>query len=189
VIFTTEELTNYRRSFLKYDVDRSGELELFELHQMYEEAGIAKTNTELRQLIVEAKADKTLAEKGGISYREYLSTLLKEKKGLVKGPFKGFAGIAIKVHLVEAKTHDDKKIGKSANVFEQKYADIANSDPKTIEAQVRAEIASKRDPVKAAEAKVREEQRLADIKEKARKEAVAARLAKLQANIQSSAPK
>ena len=66
---------------MKYDKNKSGELELFELNIMYEELGNPRTNLELRALIAEADTSNS----GGIDYREFLNVLLKDKKGITKG--------------------------------------------------------------------------------------------------------
>lgn len=63
--FTQSELDKFRAMFNKYDANKSGELELFELNVMYEEMGEPKTNLQLRQLIQEADTNHT----GGIDYR------------------------------------------------------------------------------------------------------------------------
>jgi Ca2+-binding EF-hand superfamily protein len=57
--FTQKELEQYREWFVKYDKNKSGELELFELNIMYEEMGETKTNLQLRALIDEADTTKS----------------------------------------------------------------------------------------------------------------------------------
>src|SRR5689334_17474722 len=51
--FSQEELQSIRETYNKYDTDKNGKLELFELHQMYEDLGQTKTHAQLRQLIQE----------------------------------------------------------------------------------------------------------------------------------------
>jgi len=110
--FSVEDLKTYRDWFLKYDANKSGELEIFELNVMYQEMGEPKTNLQLKQLIADASTSNT----GGINYREFLAVILKDKKGTSKGPWKGFA-------LGVGKVHDDNKaVGKKANFFEQEVA-------------------------------------------------------------------
>eukprot|EP01097_Dermamoeba_algensis_P002990 TRINITY_DN2199_c0_g1_i1.p1 TRINITY_DN2199_c0_g1~~TRINITY_DN2199_c0_g1_i1.p1 ORF type:complete len:178 (+),score=61.86 TRINITY_DN2199_c0_g1_i1:68-601(+) len=159
--FTPDELKAFRESFNKYDLDHNGQLELFELHQMYEKMGEPKTNAELTQLIKEADQTK----KGGIDYKDFLTILLKDKKGLLKG-----WGSITKI----AKHHDEsKETGKKANIFEQKAAQQAAE--KEAEEKVRREYALKK--------QIQQEEREKAQKEKERKEKVAAGLAKLKAGI------
>ena len=51
----------------KYDANKTLALELFELHQMYEDMGETKTNLQLRQLIRDANPDTSAAD--GIDYK------------------------------------------------------------------------------------------------------------------------
>lgn len=186
VDFTKEELSSYFSSFLRYDENQTGELELFELNKMYEDMGETKTHTELKQIIKDANLTTRLAT--GVSYREFLTVILKDKKGQLKGPMSQFAVAMSKVHLVKPKVHDESKMtGKRANIFEQKIADLANSSSKTVEEQVRAELAAKRDPIKQAEMQLKKEQAENEAKEKKRKEDVARKLAKLQETISKGA--
>eukprot|EP00026_Physarum_polycephalum_P020496 Phypoly_transcript_23108.p1 GENE.Phypoly_transcript_23108~~Phypoly_transcript_23108.p1 ORF type:complete len:121 (+),score=38.04 Phypoly_transcript_23108:141-503(+) len=74
--------------------------------------GETKTNLELRALIAEADTTNS----GGIDYREFLAVLLKDKKGISKGPWKGFTVGVGKVH------DESKDTGKKANFFEQEIA-------------------------------------------------------------------
>jgi len=50
----------------KYDANKTMVLELFELHQMYEDMGETKTNLQLRQLIKEADPNSSVE---GIDYK------------------------------------------------------------------------------------------------------------------------
>jgi len=161
--FTEEETKAFRENFLTYDLDKNGILEVFELHQMFESVGDTKTNAELLQIIKEA--DQTA--KGGIDYREYLSILVKYKKGQLHS---SLWGDFVKI----AKQHDtSKETGKKANVFEQKAAELANEQQQ--EAKIKAQAAKRK--------QLQTEEKEAARKEKERKEKVAAGLAKLKANI------
>eukprot|EP01100_Stratorugosa_tubuloviscum_P011090 TRINITY_DN4876_c0_g1_i1.p1 TRINITY_DN4876_c0_g1~~TRINITY_DN4876_c0_g1_i1.p1 ORF type:complete len:198 (-),score=92.69 TRINITY_DN4876_c0_g1_i1:33-578(-) len=163
VEFTPEELVTYRENFMKYDLDSNGQLELFELHQMFESMGETKTNAELLQLIREA--DQTA--KGGIDYREYLTIILKDKKGLLKSSWGGFTKIVTKQHNPNTDT------GKKANIFEQKAAEIASQQQQ--EDIVRKQAAQRR--------AIQKEERESAQKEKERKEKLSANLAKFKQNI------
>eukprot|EP01102_Stenamoeba_stenopodia_P004155 TRINITY_DN1433_c0_g1_i1.p1 TRINITY_DN1433_c0_g1~~TRINITY_DN1433_c0_g1_i1.p1 ORF type:complete len:213 (-),score=80.11 TRINITY_DN1433_c0_g1_i1:160-798(-) len=153
--FTPKELEQYRATFVKYDKNKSNGLELFELNVMYEEWGQPKTNLELRQLIAEANTSGT----GAISYREFLAIILKDKKGIAKGPWSGFAAAVGKVH------DNSKETGRKANFFEQEAAK------------------QRGDPLEEEKKRIAAEEKKKAEAEKKRKEKVAAGLAKLKAGI------
>ncbi|ELR12503.1 uncharacterized protein ACA1_050630 [Acanthamoeba castellanii str. Neff] len=180
--FTDDEFASYRNLFLKYDANKTLALELFELHQMYEDMGETKTNLQLRQLIRDANPDTSSAD--GIDYKAFLTVLLKDKKGQTRSALGGLFVQLLKP--VEAKQHTSA-IGKFANVFEQQAAQQTND---TISEQ---NIKMQRDARREQENRKREA--LAKLKaeeeEKARLEAerkarVQAGLAKLKANINAS---
>ncbi|KAL6066540.1 apoptosis-inducing factor [Balamuthia mandrillaris] len=153
--FSAEELKQYRETFQKYDENHSGELELFELNVLYEHMGQPKTNLQLRALIREA--DTTAS--GAINYREFLAVLLKDKKGISKGPWTGLS-------LAIGKVHDDSKdTGRKANFFEQEIAK------------------QKGDPLEAEKLRLAAEDRRKKKEEEERKKRVQAGLAKLKAGI------
>eukprot|EP01101_Sappina_pedata_P004104 TRINITY_DN168_c0_g2_i1.p1 TRINITY_DN168_c0_g2~~TRINITY_DN168_c0_g2_i1.p1 ORF type:complete len:198 (+),score=120.55 TRINITY_DN168_c0_g2_i1:25-594(+) len=170
--FSADELKSYRECFQKYDLDKNGQLEVFELHQMYESFGETKTNAELVQLIKEA--DQT--SKGGIDYREFLTILLKDKKGQLKG----VGGLSSLARIV-AKQHDDsKETGKKANAFEAKMAEQANDKIREQEIRQQQELRKKQAEAKK---KLVQEEKEAAAKEEERKKKVAAGLAKLKQGI------
>eukprot|EP01100_Stratorugosa_tubuloviscum_P007285 TRINITY_DN3049_c0_g1_i1.p1 TRINITY_DN3049_c0_g1~~TRINITY_DN3049_c0_g1_i1.p1 ORF type:complete len:196 (-),score=113.85 TRINITY_DN3049_c0_g1_i1:70-657(-) len=170
--FTSEELQSFRECFRKYDLDSNGQLEVFELHQLFESLGETKTNAELVQLINDADQ----SAKGGIDYREFLSVMLKAKKGLLKGS----AGLSALARIV-AKQHDEsKETGKKANVFEQKAADQANDRIREEEIKRQAEVRKKQAELKK---KLAQEEREAAEREVERKRKVAEGLSRLKANI------
>jgi hypothetical protein len=104
--FTPEELVQYRHTFVKYDDNKSGALETFELNVMFEEWGQPKTALQLRQLIAEANTSNT----GAINYREFLNVILKDKKGTAKGPWTGFA-------VAVGKVRGQSAIAATCNAF------------------------------------------------------------------------
>jgi len=161
--FTQEELTKFRESFTRYDLDHNGQLEVFELHQMYESMGETKTNMQLLALIKEA--DQTA--KGGIDYREYLSILLKDKKGLLKGEWGSFSKIAFKEH------DTSKDTGRKANIFEQKAKQQAEDQQKAEKIRKQAELRKK----------VQQEEKESAKKEAERKAKVAENLAKFKTSL------
>jgi len=182
--FTEDEFKQYRDTFIKYDQNQSLVLEIFELHQMYEDMGETKTNMQLRQLIREA--DPTALD--GISYKSFLTIILKDKKGQTVSPLGSMFVQLLKP--VEAKQHSSP-IGKFANIFEQKAASQTNENIEETniklqrdarreqEARKREEEARKRE----AMAKLKREEEEAAAKEAERKKRVAAGLAKLKAGI------
>ncbi|PRP79781.1 EF-hand domain-containing protein D2-like [Planoprotostelium fungivorum] len=157
--FTQKELEQYREWFTRFDQNKSGELELFELNIMYEDMGEPKTNLQLRALIAEADTTNT----GAINYREFLAVLLKDKKGITKGPWKGFS-------LGVGKVHDEKKVtGKKANFFEQEIAK------------------QKGDPLEEEKRRIAEEEKRKAKAEAERKKKVQEGLAKLKSGINGKA--
>eukprot|EP01114_Cavostelium_apophysatum_P001349 TRINITY_DN11151_c0_g1_i1.p1 TRINITY_DN11151_c0_g1~~TRINITY_DN11151_c0_g1_i1.p1 ORF type:complete len:176 (+),score=66.57 TRINITY_DN11151_c0_g1_i1:119-646(+) len=153
--FTQKELEHYRGLFQKYDKNKSGELELFELNIMYEDLGETKTNLQLRQMV----ADADTTNSGGINYREFLAVILKDKKGISKGPWTGFSSGVGKVH------DDSKATGKKANFFEQEMAK------------------QKGDPLEEEKRKLEKEERQKKQAEAERKKKVQEGLAKLEQGI------
>jgi len=85
--FSAEDLKQYRETFTRYDTNKSGALETFELNVMFEEWGQPKTAIQLRQLIAEADTTNI----GALNYRDFLNVILKDRKGISKGPWSGFA--------------------------------------------------------------------------------------------------
>jgi hypothetical protein len=163
--FTENELQIFRDGFLKFDTDHNGFLQIFELHMMYESIGETKTNAELLKLIAEAGHEAQ--NRQSLSYRDYLTILLKDKKGLLKSGFGGFTQAVFKQH------DESKETGKKANIFEQKAAEMAKE--KEREEQIKRQAAMRK--------AIAQEEREAAQREKERKAKVQEGLAKLKANI------
>jgi len=146
---------------VKYDANKSGDLEEVELHQMYEERGETKTSKELREMI-RSIGDQfgQSVKKDGVTFKAYLSILLFDKKGTLKTEWGSFAAVV-------AKKHDETKAtGKLANVFEQKAAQGTAE-----EARIKADL------------ELRKTQRQLIQQEAERKKQKQAALAQFQANI------
>ena len=183
--FTDEELKTYRGMFIKYDANKTAKLELFELHQMYEDLKEPKTNAQLRELIKEADPQAV----DGIDYKSFLTILLKDKKGQTKSALgKIFVEL---LKPVEAKVHKGGGLANTSNMFEKAAADQTNSNidqenikrqqaAKSEEAKRKREEAQRR---KIAEEQMRKEEEENKRKEEERKKKVAANLAKLKQNI------
>eukprot|EP01088_Endostelium_zonatum_P015619 TRINITY_DN3926_c0_g1_i1.p1 TRINITY_DN3926_c0_g1~~TRINITY_DN3926_c0_g1_i1.p1 ORF type:complete len:210 (-),score=80.27 TRINITY_DN3926_c0_g1_i1:2-592(-) len=176
-IFTEEEFKTYRGVFVKYDENKSNSLEIFELHRMYEDRGETKTNVQLKQLIKDADPQASDA----ISYKSFLTIIMKDKKGLNKSALGSIFVELLKP--VEAKVHKGGLANKS-NMFEQQAANQTNSYVE--EENIRRQRAAKAEEAKRkreATAKLKAEEEEAARKEAERKKKVAAGLAKLKANI------
>jgi len=175
--FTEDEFKQYRDTFIKYDQNQSLVLEIFELHQMYEDMGETKTNMQLRQLIREA--DPTALD--GISYKSFLTIILKDKKGQTVSPLGSMFVQLLKP--VEAKQHSSP-IGKFANIFEQKAASQTNENIEETNIKLQRDARREQEARKReAMAKLKREEEEAAAKEAERKKRVAAGLAKLKAGI------
>jgi len=184
--FTQEELSNLQSNFQKWDKNSSGELELFELHQMYESAGQTVTHAELRAMISEVDIDAS----GGINYEEYLTIVLKQKKGILKKGSLGFIPENVdwsQFMAKVAKEHDaSKDTGKKANLFEKVAVDQENE--KLREAKIKkeqelrkAELEAKKKQKQKEEEirrKIEEDERIAAEKEAERKAKVQSALQK-----------
>jgi len=149
-----DELKTFTDTFIKYDVNKSGDLDEFELNKMYESRGETKTSAQMKELIRSIGEEfKETLRANGVTYNAYLSIMLKDKKGVNKTQWGSFATIA--------KRHDDTKAtGRIANIFE-KHAASGNSE----EAKRKADIELR----KQANAIKRDD----DAKKKAKKEALA----------------
>jgi len=73
--FTRKQVEDFKKAFIGYDVDRSGDLDLFEVQQMMEKLGQTKTRAELKDMI--AEVDTT--GKGTINFKDFLRAMAPEK--------------------------------------------------------------------------------------------------------------
>jgi len=171
--FTEEEFTSYRQMFMKYDQNKSLALEIFELHQMYEDQGETKTNMQLRQLIRDA--DPSAID--GINYKSFLTILLKDKKGETRS---ALGGLFVQLLApVEAKQHKTP-IGRVANVFEEKMANQANDCINEENIKRQREVGKIK---RETQAKLKREEQEAAAKEAERKRKVQEGLARLKSGI------
>jgi len=165
--FSQEELTNLQSNFQKWDKNSSGELELFELHQMYESTGQSVTHAELRAMIAEVDIDAS----GGINYEEYLTVVLKQKKGILKKGALGFIPENVDWSQFMAKTakeHDEsRETGKKANLFEKVAVDQEND--KLREAKIKKEQELKKAELEAKRKQKEEERKRKERDEEIRK--------------------
>nr|AHZ89388.1 allograft inflammatory factor-1 [Hirudo medicinalis] len=95
-----EKLASYKKQFVEFDLDNSGDIDFMELKQMLEKIGQPKTHLECKKMIKEVNKSDT----GTICYTEFLDMMLgaknsvlrlillfeekskKEKESKVKGP-------------------------------------------------------------------------------------------------------
>lgn len=75
-----ERIETYKRQFIEFDLDHSGDIDIMELKMMLEKLGQAKTHLELKKMIQEV--DTT--DSGTISYREFLNMMLGSKSTVLK---------------------------------------------------------------------------------------------------------
>jgi len=153
--FTGAELKEYTATFVRFDVNKSGDLDQFELNKMYEAQGQTKTASELNALIASIGEEfGATVKKDGVTFKAYLSVLLKDKKGLNKAAWGSFAAIAVKLTV-----HDEStKRGKLANIFEKEAhkqaTSVAEADRIREERKARVEVKRAEDEMnrkKAAE--------------------------------------
>jgi hypothetical protein len=83
--FTAAELDEYTKTFIKFDVNKSGDLDEFELNKMFEARNEHKTHMELVTLIQSISKDFGSSIKNdGVTFAAFLSIMLKDKKGQTK---------------------------------------------------------------------------------------------------------
>jgi len=75
-----EKLTSYKKQFMEFDENNSGDIDIMELKRMMEKLGQAKTHLELKKMI--AEVDKT--NSGTIHYNEFLDMMLGKKSSVLK---------------------------------------------------------------------------------------------------------
>lgn len=75
-----QKLEGYKRQFIEFDLDCSGDIDLMELKQMLEKLGQAKTHLELKKMIAEVDTTNS----GTITYREFLDMMLGTKKSVLR---------------------------------------------------------------------------------------------------------
>merc|ERR1712079_831714 len=75
-----ERLEAYKKQFMEFDLDNSGDIDIMELKQMMEKLGQAKTHLELKKMIAEVDTTNS----GTISYSEFLTMMLGKKNSILK---------------------------------------------------------------------------------------------------------
>jgi allograft inflammatory factor 1 len=75
-----ERLQKYKKQFIEFDLDHSGDIDFQELKQMLEKIGQPKTHLECKKMIKEI--DKT--DSGTINYREFLDMMLGSKNSVLR---------------------------------------------------------------------------------------------------------
>lgn len=75
-----ERLEAYKKQFMEFDEDNSGDIDIMELKRMMEKLGQAKTHLELKKMIAEVDTTNS----GTISYPEFLTMMLGKKSSVLK---------------------------------------------------------------------------------------------------------
>ncbi|XP_048587680.1 allograft inflammatory factor 1 [Nematostella vectensis] len=75
-----ERLKSYKKQFMEYDTDCSGEIDIVKLKLVMEKLGQAKTHLELKKMI--AEIDTT--DSGTIFYNEFVTMMLGKSNAILK---------------------------------------------------------------------------------------------------------
>nr|CAC38780.1 allograft inflammatory factor 1 [Suberites domuncula]CAC85493.1 Allograft Inflammatory Factor 1 [Suberites domuncula] len=75
-----ERLEAYKKQFMEFDEDNSGDIDIMELKRMMEKLGQAKTHLELKKMIAEVDKNNS----GTIHYNEFLDMMLGKKSSVLK---------------------------------------------------------------------------------------------------------
>mmetsp|Transcript_55749 Transcript_55749/g.90842 ORF Transcript_55749/g.90842 Transcript_55749/m.90842 type:complete len:150 (+) Transcript_55749:67-516(+) len=75
-----DRLEAYKKQFMEFDEDNSGDIDIMELKRMMEKLGQAKTHLELKKMIAEVDTTNS----GTISYPEFLTMMLGKKSSVLK---------------------------------------------------------------------------------------------------------
>lgn len=73
-------LQDYKKQFMEFDLDNSGDIDIMELKMMMEKLGQAKTHLELKKMIAEVDREN----RGSISYNDFLFMMLGKKSSVLK---------------------------------------------------------------------------------------------------------
>ncbi|XP_046845725.1 allograft inflammatory factor 1-like [Xenia sp. Carnegie-2017] len=73
-------LNGYKKQFMEFDEDNSGDIDIMELKRMMEKLGQAKTHLELKKMIAEVDTTNS----GTITYEEFLLMMLGKKSSILK---------------------------------------------------------------------------------------------------------
>jgi len=74
------QLEGYKKQFMEFDEDNSGDIDLMELKRMMEKLDQAKTHLELKKMIAEVDRE----QRGSISYNDFLFMMLGKKSSVLK---------------------------------------------------------------------------------------------------------
>ncbi|ESO06219.1 hypothetical protein HELRODRAFT_63970, partial [Helobdella robusta] len=74
------KLASYKKQFVEFDLDNSGDIDFMELKQMLEKIGQPKTHLECKKMIKEVNKTDT----GTINYREFLDMMLGSKNSVLR---------------------------------------------------------------------------------------------------------
>jgi len=74
------DLEKWKKKFIEYDLDASGDIDIMELKLMMEKLGQAKTHLELKKMITEVDT----VGKGTISFRDFLTMMTGKKSSILQ---------------------------------------------------------------------------------------------------------
>merc|ERR1712168_808175 len=75
-----QQLEAYKKQFIEYDKDMSGDINIMELKMMMESLDQTKTHLELKKMIAEVDREN----RGAISYNDFLFMMLGNKTSVLK---------------------------------------------------------------------------------------------------------
>ncbi|XP_065829321.1 allograft inflammatory factor 1-like [Oscarella lobularis] len=75
-----EKLEAYKKQFMEFDENNSGDIDIMELKRMMEKLGQAKTHLELKKMIAEVDTNNS----GTIHYHEFLNMMLGKRSTILK---------------------------------------------------------------------------------------------------------
>ncbi|KAK6170215.1 hypothetical protein SNE40_018663 [Patella caerulea] len=75
-----ERLENYKKQFMEYDNDQSGDLNIMDVKIMMEKLGQAKTHLEIKKMIAEVDTSNS----GAINYKDFVQMMLGKKSSVLK---------------------------------------------------------------------------------------------------------
>jgi allograft inflammatory factor 1 len=74
------QLEAYKKQFMSFDLDNSGDIDLFELKMLMEKLDQAKTHLELKKMIAENDREN----RGSISYNDFVHMMVGKKNSIFK---------------------------------------------------------------------------------------------------------
>jgi hypothetical protein len=137
--FSIPEIKEFKKQFTKYDVDRSGFIDMMELKLMMEKLGEPQTHLGLKAMIKEVDEDND----GEISFREFMLIFRKAHAGELQ--IEGLAKIAASCDVSK------EGVGGAKTFFEAKVKQ--QSDSAKFEKEIKEEQEKKKKEAEEAKAR------------------------------------